>query len=215
MRPAIKAGLAHFLVLAVLAKSHAADAVTLGANSCSSSGCHGGAGAGRDQFVVWSQRDIHSRSFATLVTARSNRMGEALAIASPSTSPRCVVCHAPLASVDPASLGAGVDPTEGVSCVTCHNLPDGWIRSHTRPDWTHADRVSAGMRDLNDVYSRANTCVACHQNIDPALVSVGHHPARHFHRDQWIAVDVRFHTHLESFLSLALLVLGSTWARRD
>jgi hypothetical protein len=183
MRPAIKGGVLALLGLAAFPPARAADAVTVGANSCSASGCHGGAGEGRDQFVVWSQRDAHSRSFATLTTSRAARMAEALSIANPATSPRCVVCHAPLASVDPAGLGAGVDPGEGVSCVSCHDMPAAWIRGHTRPDWTHADRVAAGMRDLNDLYTRANTCVACHQNIEPALVSTGHHPALIFELD--------------------------------
>jgi hypothetical protein len=183
MRSAIRSGLIHLLGACVLASAQAADGVTLGANSCSSSGCHGGGGARRDQFVVWSQRDVHSRSFATLTTARSARMAEALLIANPATSPRCIVCHEPLAAVEPAALGPGVDPTEGVSCVSCHGMPAGWIRGHSRPDWTHADRVAAGMRDLKDLYGRANTCIACHQNVDPAIVAVGRHPALIFELD--------------------------------
>jgi len=31
-------------------------------------------------------------------------------------------------------------------------------------------RVSAGMRDLKSFYVRANTCVACHQNLDPDII---------------------------------------------
>jgi hypothetical protein len=182
MRPAINLGL---LCLAGLGAADRlrADTVSLGSASCSASGCHGGAGEKSDQFVIWSQRDVHARSFATLTTARAARMSEALSIGNPATSPRCVVCHAPLAGVEPARLGAGVDPAEGVSCSTCHNPPGAWIRSHTRSDWTHADRVAAGMRDLDDLYMRANACVACHQNLDPALVNVGRHPALIFELD--------------------------------
>jgi hypothetical protein len=39
------------------------------------------------------------------------------------------------------------------------------------------------MRDLRDLYTRANTCIACHQNIEPALVAVGRHPALVFELD--------------------------------
>lgn len=183
MRPAFNAVLIPLLGVASPLMAHAGDAVTLGSGSCSSSGCHGGAGERSNQFVIWSQRDVHSRSFATLTTSRSARMAEALGIADPATSARCVVCHAPLAGVDPASLGSGVEPSEGVSCVSCHNSPAGWIRGHTRADWTHADRVAAGMRELGDLYSRANTCVACHQNVDPVLVKTGHHPSLIFELD--------------------------------
>ena len=35
-------------------------------------------------------------------------------------------------------------------------------------------RVSAGIRDLRSFYVRANTCVACHQNIDSDIVKAGH-----------------------------------------
>jgi hypothetical protein len=176
-------GLLHLLGLAAAGGARAGDLPALGANSCSASGCHGGAGERGDEFVVWSQRDVHSRSYATLTTARSARMAEALAIANPSASPRCVICHAPLAGVDRSRLGPGVDPAEGVSCVSCHDVPDNWLRGHTRRDWTHDDRVAAGMRDLNDLYSRANACVACHQDIDPEIVGVGRHPELIFELD--------------------------------
>jgi hypothetical protein len=32
------------------------------------------------------------------------------------------------------------------------------------------------MRDLKDLYQRANTCVACHQHLEPELRSAGHPP---------------------------------------
>jgi hypothetical protein len=183
MRRAIHAGLLCALGLSAPGTAPGSDAALLGAATCSSSGCHGGAGEKSDQFVIWTQRDAHSRSYATLTTSRAARMAEALSIANPVTSPRCTICHAPLAGASPSELGAGVDPAEGVSCVSCHAMPDGWLRGHTRADWTHADRVAAGMRDLEDLYSRANTCVACHQNIDPELVDVGRHPALIFELD--------------------------------
>lgn len=150
----------------------------LGAATCSASGCHGGAGEHNGQFVIWSERDAHARAYATLTTARAERIADALGIASAVASPRCTVCHAPLAAAGPAA-----DPAESVSCVSCHGVPTAWLRSHTRPDWTHADRVAAGLRDLNDLYTRADTCVACHQNLDPELVRVGRHPALLFELD--------------------------------
>jgi hypothetical protein len=35
-------------------------------------------------------------------------------------------------------------------------------------------RVTAGMRDLKSFYVRANTCVACHQNLDSDITKAGH-----------------------------------------
>src|SRR6185437_13041129 len=57
---------------------------------------------------------------------------------------------------------------------SCHGRAENWIRSHTRTDFTHMDRVHAGMRDLQNIYVRANSCVACHQNVDADLLQAGH-----------------------------------------
>ncbi len=35
-------------------------------------------------------------------------------------------------------------------------------------------RVSAGLRDLRNLYARANACVACHQNVDRDILQAGH-----------------------------------------
>jgi hypothetical protein len=70
--------------------------------------------------------------------------------------------------------GGNFKASEGVSCESCHGAAGNWIRSHTRPDYTHADRVASGMRDLQNVYVRANTCVACHQNVDAKILAAGH-----------------------------------------
>jgi len=67
-----------------------------------------------------------------------------------------------------------VKVTEGVSCESCHGPAENWLLSHSRKDYSHADRVHAGMRDLKNPYVRANTCVACHQNVDSDLLRAGH-----------------------------------------
>jgi hypothetical protein len=147
----------------------------LGSQTCSSSSCHGGAGEKNDQYTIWSTHDFHhARPYATLETARSERLAEVLKIGHATQSARCTVCHAPFATVSSDRLGHDAQITEGISCESCHGPAEHWIRSHTRPDYTHADRVAAGMRDLNNLYVRANTCVACHQNIDPEIRAAGH-----------------------------------------
>ncbi len=151
--------------------------------TCASTACHGGADEKSRQFVIWSQRDAHSRSFATLATARAARMAEALGIQNPVMDARCTTCHAPLQTVPAETLAANARIGEGVSCVSCHGTGDGWLRGHTRPDYTHAERVGLGLRELRDLSARANACVACHQNLDPQLVTVGKHPALLFELD--------------------------------
>ncbi len=153
-----------------------------GPATCATSGCHGGADALSRQYVIWSQRDVHSRAYATLTSARAARMGEALNIAQPAQNASCTACHAPLQTVAPTLLASNARIEDGVTCVSCHGTGEGWLRSHTRPDFTHADRVSAGMRELRNLYGRANTCVACHLNLDAPIRRAGH-PELYFELD--------------------------------
>ena len=153
----------------------------VGAAGCKSSSCHGGAGEKRGQYLTWLRRDIHTRGYAILTNARSERMAEALnlpqvqeGLTRAATSIRCTVCHSPLQAIPQARRLPTADPTESVSCESCHGAAEPWLRGHTRTDWTYATRVGAGMRDLKSFYVRANTCVACHQNLDSDITAAGH-----------------------------------------
>jgi hypothetical protein len=146
----------------------------IGAVGCKSSSCHGGAGEKRGQYFTWVQQDFHARAYAVLVTARSARMAEALSLPSASSSERCTVCHSPFQTLAPARLASAAQVDEGVSCESCHAAAGPWLRGHTRKDWTYGTRVGAGMRDLRNFYVRANTCVACHQNLEADLLQAGH-----------------------------------------
>lgn len=155
----------------------------VGAAGCKSSSCHGGAGEKRSQYITWSRHDIHTRAYAILTNARSDRMADALnlpqvhdGMARATTSSRCTSCHSPFQAVPQAERTAAADPTESVSCENCHGAAGRWLRGHTRPDWTYATRIGAGMRDLKSLYVRANTCVGCHQNLEADISAAGHPP---------------------------------------
>ena len=148
--------------------------VFVGSVGCKSSSCHGGAGPKRSQYITWSLKDYHTKAYAVLLNSRSERMAESLGIAPAQSSARCTSCHSPMQSVAPSRLTRTAPPDEGVSCETCHGAAGGWLRGHTRTDWTYNTRVAAGMRDLKNLYVRANTCVACHQNLAPDLLKAGH-----------------------------------------
>jgi hypothetical protein len=166
-----------FVLLIALCASAAArddDAKFIGSAGCKSSSCHGGAGEKRSQYITWSQKDFHTRAYTILLDARSARIGEALGIAQPQSSARCTVCHSPFQSVAADRLAATAHPDEGVSCENCHGAAEPWLRGHTRTDWTYATRISAGMHDLRNLYVRANSCVACHQNVDADILKAGH-----------------------------------------
>jgi hypothetical protein len=146
----------------------------VGSIGCKSSSCHGGAGPKRSQYFTWSQKDFHTKAHTVLLNARSQRIAEGLGVSPAETSARCTVCHAPFQSVGASRLGPEAHPDEGVSCETCHGAASGWLRGHTRKDWTYNTRVGAGMRDLRSLYVRATACAACHQVLEPALLRAGH-----------------------------------------
>jgi hypothetical protein len=186
----------------------------VGAVTCQSSMCHGGASPSRDQFTIWAHQDFHSRAYATLVTARSTRMVESLGIASATESARCTICHAPMADIPPDHMASTATPTEGVSCESCHNGAAAWLRGHTRTDWTYADRVHAGLRDLRSAYVRANTCVACHQVLDPAILNAGH-PELIFELDGQTASEPRHWTEKADWFGPKAWLVGQAVALRD
>ena len=146
----------------------------VGAIGCQSSSCHGGAGEKRSQYITWSRQDFHTRAYTILLDARSARIAETVGAGEAQSSARCTICHSPFQATAPVRLASGARPDEGVSCENCHGAGGGWLRGHTRPDWTYAMRVSAGMHDLRNLYVRANACVACHQNVDHDILKAGH-----------------------------------------
>lgn len=162
----------------------------VGAVTCQSSMCHGGASPSRNQFTIWSHADFHSRSYATLVTARSVQIAAGAGIESATTNARCTICHAPADQLFASNTASTVNVTEGVSCEACHGGAASWLRSHTRYDLSYTDKVHDGMRDLRSAFVRANTCVACHQVIDPKLVKAGH-PELTFEMDGQSASEPR------------------------
>jgi hypothetical protein len=153
----------------------------IGSVGCKSSSCHGGAGEKRSQYFTWSKKDYHTKAYAILLNSWSDRIAEGLGITpapggppAATTSARCTVCHAPFQSVPATRLAATAHPDEGVSCESCHGAAGGWLRGHTRKDWTYNTRVGAGMRDLRSLYVRATACAACHQNLEPEILKAGH-----------------------------------------
>ena len=146
----------------------------LGSQGCASAMCHGGADEKRNQFAIWSKKDFHTRAPATLSMQRSARIADTLKISDASSDTRCTVCHNPFQSVPAERKGPLVGKLEGVSCESCHNAAENWLLTHTRTDLTYPQKVDAGLRDLKNLYVRANTCVACHQNLAPELRAAGH-----------------------------------------
>ncbi len=79
-------------------------------------------------------------------------------------------------------LTKGIAADRGVSCESCHGAAEQWLRFHTRKDVTYQQIVALGLRDMIDIYGRANVCVACHLNLDEPIRKAGH-PELHFELD--------------------------------
>ncbi len=153
-----------------------------GSPSCSSTSCHGG-GTGRNEAVIYERRDRHAVSYGILGKGTSLRIAEALGIVGdPGKSAQCNVCHAPVQGVPLDRLMKDAHADRGVSCESCHGPAENWLRFHTRPDVNFQQIVASGLRDLNDIYGRANTCIACHLNLDEPIRVAGH-PELYFELD--------------------------------
>jgi Cytochrome c554 and c-prime len=153
-----------------------------GSPSCASTSCHGG-GTGRNEAVIYERRDRHAVSYGILGKGTSLRIAEALGIVGdPGKSAQCNVCHAPMQGVPLDRLMKDALADRGVGCESCHGPAENWLRFHTRPDVNFQQIVAAGLRDLNDIYGRANTCIACHLNLDEKVRAAGH-PELYFELD--------------------------------
>ena len=186
----------------------------MGSIGCKSSSCHGGAGEKRSQYITWLRHDFHPRASAILLNARSTRIAETLGLGDAPSSVRCTVCHSPFQAVSQARLSATVRPDEGVSCESCHGAAGSWLRGHTRPDWTYATRVKAGMRDLRNLYVRANSCIACHQNLEHDLLKAGHPPLV-FELDSQSVNEPRHWKEKDSWSGLRAWLTGQAVALRE
>jgi Cytochrome c554 and c-prime len=186
----------------------------VGAIGCKSSSCHGGAGEKRSQYITWSQKDFHAKAFVILTDARSARIAEGIGVLEAQSSARCTVCHSPLQAVPQARLSHTAGTDEGVSCESCHGAAGPWLRGHTRPDWTYAMRVGAGMHDLRNLYERANACVACHQNLDNDLVKAGH-PMLTFELDGQSINEPKHWREEEALVGAAAWLTGQAVALRE
>lgn len=145
-----------------------------GAQSCASSSCHGG-GAGHSESLIYERKDRHAVAAGILAKGTSLRIAEALGIEGDSgKAAQCAVCHSPMEAVPADRLLKGLKPDRGVSCEACHGPAEAWLRFHTRPDVTYQQIVAVGLRDLNDLFGRANACVACHLNLDESIRRAGH-----------------------------------------
>ncbi len=182
---------------ALLAAARAGAAGFVGETRCANPTCHGAAlpaqpldpskgcaeqYAGTDwrpwksARTQWLNQNIdrHSRAYRTLTTEDAKRIAAAMGIEA-TTSEKCLVCHAPPA---PLAANSKHQARDGVSCEHCHGPAEAWLEVHKATDWPQqrAQYAARGFRDNTDFRLRAETCAACHVEIDHEIVAAGHPP---------------------------------------
>jgi len=168
----------------------------------------------RHQVDTWRRLDFHSRAANTLGSARSEQIARAAGIADATKSVRCTTCHAPFHDVPAARFVKSIQPTVGVSCESCHGPAESWLLTHTRKDLAHADRVASGLRDLRNLRTRANSCVACHQNVETALIDAGH-PELMFEMDGQSVTQPRHWRERGNYSAAQAWLVGQAVALRE
>jgi len=174
-----------------------------GPGSCAASACHGGVeavpaartrkGIRQNEYFIWASRDPHFGSFNSLQSERSRQMAKILELKNPATQePVCLSCHA-LAPT--ASLKARDFAVEGVSCESCHGASSGWFAQHFEKEWSTEKSIQYGMREIDDVVTRSETCLKCHlgtkdQEVDHRMIAAGH-PDLFFELDLFSAKQPR------------------------
>ncbi|MGJ8644598.1 MAG: multiheme c-type cytochrome [Luteolibacter sp.] len=192
----------------------------LGSESCSTSGCHGGAGPNRGAHTIWKRYDPHTASASTLASGMSERMAARLNINDATQSKSCTVCHAPNRQVspsmfaDPALVEKNSPEMNTVSCANCHGGAEKWILSHTRPDYPRGALRKLGMRQLDSSYERANSCVACHQNLSDDLVAA-RHPPLVFELDGMLIAEAKHWRENKEFSHTQTWLVGQAVALRE
>ena len=154
-----------------------------GPGSCASTSCHGSIlprtenDVLQNEYSTWIVKDKHSQAYNALTGQVGERIASILNLGKAETAPRCLACHALNPPQDQRSRS--FDPSEGVSCETCHGPASGWLGPHTERDWTHEKSVALGMYDVRDVASRTENCLGCHLGtedkfVDHELIAAGH-----------------------------------------
>lgn len=170
-------------------------ATSLGAGSCSSSNCHGGATPRPGEVFLGNEWHLwydggkgpHFRAYKVLYEGKdnpSNRMAELLYGPGSIAKKRaeCLACHA--LDVEPTYQGRSHDLQEGVTCEACHGLSGDWQGAHQNPRvWRQQmsveERTEKGYYDTRDLIHRTEKCLECHlgtasKSVTHEMMAAGH-----------------------------------------
>lgn len=140
------------------------------------------------EIQVWKQTP-HARTFEELHRRpEAKKIAANLGLTSIKNDGRCVACH----YTQQAQADHQIHAIAGISCESCHGAAKDWLELHhdyggkeiTRLTESPEHRrqrigrsVAAGMRNPENVYLVAQSCLRCHTTADEQLVNVGGHSA--------------------------------------
>ncbi|QDT13793.1 cytochrome c family protein [Planctomycetes bacterium K23_9] len=139
-----------------------------------------------NEVKVW-EATPHAHTFEELHRRpEAKQIASKLGLTSIKHDGRCVNCH----YTQQTDAAGSAHAIAGVSCESCHGAAKDWLDIHhnygaeniTRLTESPAHRasriassVSAGMRNPNNVFAVAQSCLRCHTTADEELVNIGGH----------------------------------------
>jgi hypothetical protein len=173
------------------------DATHLGVTSCAGSTCHGAlepfrnSNVAQNEYVLWSQKDKHSKAYKVLFDERSVRIAKNLGLPNAHTADVCLNCHAN----NPAAnhRGRQFQISDGVGCEACHGGSSGWLGTHIS-GVSHQDNIAAGLYPTDQPVARAKLCASCHigsqanKFVTHRIMGAGH-PRISFELDTFTAIQ--------------------------
>ena len=156
----------------------------MGTGSCSSSNCHGSVNALtssqvlQNEYHTWLKLDKHSKAYAVLLNKDSKKIASHLRIAQPEKEPLCLKCHATYVPSLEAQ-GPKYQLEDGVSCESCHNASEQWLKSHSVSGTNHQQNLENGLANIAPLDKRATMCLSCHFGTDDKTVNHNLYGAGH------------------------------------
>jgi hypothetical protein len=156
----------------------------MGTGSCSSSNCHGSVNALtssqvlQNEYHTWLKLDKHSKAYAALLNEDSQKIASHLGIAQAEKEPLCLKCHSTyVPSLE--EQGPKYQLEDGVSCESCHNASEQWLKSHSVAGTTHEQNLENGLANIAPLDKRATMCLSCHfgnedKTVNHNLYGAGH-----------------------------------------
>ncbi|MBI3514392.1 MAG: hypothetical protein HY060_10065 [Proteobacteria bacterium] len=171
------------------------DAAHLGVTTCAGSTCHGAlepfrnSNVAQNEYVLWQQKDKHSKAYKVLFEERSVRIARNLGLPNAHTAEICLNCHAD----NTTHRGRQFQLSDGVACEACHGGSSGWLGVHISGA-SHQDNLAAGLYPTDQPVARAKLCLSCHignqanKFVTHRIMGAGH-PRMSFELDTFTAIQ--------------------------